>query len=165
MIRTFARTIRFEPTGSNSLSCSTRSSLPCSGTGMSPISSRKSVPPSASSNLPTRPLRSAPVYAPGAAPKNSVSSSASGIAATLTVTSGFNARADAAWIACASSSLPVPVSPSSSTGESTCAARRPCRFVSRLTALVPTKLANVYFARRACASERCVAISSCWTCI
>ena len=64
----------------------------------------------------------------------------SGIAATFTVTSGWLARAEPPWIACASSSLPVPVSPSNSTGDSSCAARRAWRFTSRLAALVPTKL-------------------------
>ena len=63
--------------------------------------------------------------APAAAPKNSTSSRVSGMAATLTVTSGLSARPEAPWIACASSSLPVPVSPSSSTGASSGAARAP----------------------------------------
>ena len=48
----------------------------------------------------------------------------------LTLTSGPAARADAAWMACASNSLPVPVSPSSSTGLDDSAARRAWRLTS-----------------------------------
>ena len=53
---------------------------------------------------------------------------------------------------CASSSLPVPVSPSSSTVLSVCATRRAWRLISSAAALVPMKLAIVYFGRR-CAGE------------
>ena len=45
-----------------------------------------------------------------------------------------------AW---ASTSLPVPVSPSNSTGLLDWAARRACRLTSTAAALVPTKLAKV----------------------
>jgi hypothetical protein len=62
----------------------------------------------------------------------------------LTLTNGPRARADAAWMAWASSSLPVPVSPSSSTGLLDCAARRAWRLTSTAAALVPMKLAKVY---------------------
>ena len=51
--------------------------------GMSPTSSRKSVPPLASTNLPSRPRRSRRCR-PAEAPKNSASSSVSGMAATFT---------------------------------------------------------------------------------
>ena len=61
MTRTSIFTTLLAPSGSTSFSCSTRSSLACSVSGMSPISSRKRVPPLASSNFPTRALRSAPV--------------------------------------------------------------------------------------------------------
>ena len=44
--------VRSEPSGSNSRSCSTRSSFDCSAGLIVPISSRKIVPPSASANLP-----------------------------------------------------------------------------------------------------------------
>ena len=58
--------------------------------------------------------------------------------------------------------LPVPVSPSSSTGASSGAARRARRLTSRLAGLLPTKLEKLYLARRACAcaSDWRVAISS-----
>jgi hypothetical protein len=45
-------------------------------------------------------------------------------------------------MACASNSLPVPVSPKSSTGLADCAARRAWRFTSSAAALLPTKLAK-----------------------
>ncbi|MNL36941.1 hypothetical protein D3C87_1590570 [compost metagenome] len=94
MMRTSTFLTVLEPRGSNSPSCRARSSLACRDAGMSPISSRNSVPPWASSNLPFRGFRSAPVNAPGATPKNSASSSASGMAATLTATKGPSARSD-----------------------------------------------------------------------
>ena len=61
MTRTSTFATRFEPSGSTSFSCSTRSSFACIAIGMSPTSSRKSVPPLARTNLPSRPRRSAPV--------------------------------------------------------------------------------------------------------
>src|SRR5688572_16759098 len=63
------------------------------------------------------------------------------------------ARGLAAWIACARTSLPVPVSPSSSTVVSTCAARRAWRFTSIAGGEAPRKLENVYFTRRSSASD------------
>jgi hypothetical protein len=81
---------------------------------MSAISSRNSVPPSASSNLPLRAAR-APVKAPLVCPNSSLSISSSGIAAQLTSTKGAAARWLCAWIARATSSLPVPFSPKIST--------------------------------------------------
>jgi hypothetical protein len=48
----------------------------------------------------------------------------SGIAALLMLTNALCARGEALWIAWASSSLPVPVSPSSNTGDSALALRR-----------------------------------------
>ena len=88
--------------------------LPLQSSGISPTSSRNSVPPSASSNRPT-PSRSAPVNAPLAWPKNSLSNSSRGIAAQLTRISGRRRRGLASWIARAISSLPVPDSPVIST--------------------------------------------------
>src|ERR1700741_2406214 len=98
------------PTRSTSPSSRTRRSLACMATGMSPISSRKSVPPSACSNLPTwRPA--APVKAPFSWPKSSDSISSAGTAAQLRVMKAFSRRGDFSWMARATSSLPVPVSP------------------------------------------------------
>ena len=91
-------------------SCSTRSSLTCSASGMSPISSKKIVPPSAAWNSPLCAC-TAPENAPRAWPKSSDSSSGSGIAPQLTATNGLSPRGLARWIARARSSLPVPESP------------------------------------------------------
>ena len=68
------------------------------------------MPPSASSNLPLR-AASAPVKAPFSWPNSSLSISSSGIAAQFTSTNGPSARRLCAWIARATSSLPVPFSP------------------------------------------------------
>ncbi len=65
------------------------------------------MPPSASSNRPT-PSRAAPVNAPLAWPKNSLSNSSRGIVAQLTRISGRRLRLLASWMARAISSLPVP---------------------------------------------------------
>jgi len=61
----------------------------------------------------------------------------------LTATKGPSARADAEWMACARSSLPVPVSPSSSTVVLSAAARRARLFTATTGALLPTKLEKV----------------------
>ena len=80
------------------------------------------MPRCAISNLPG--LRAtAPVNAPFSWPKSSVSSSVSGIAAQLIATNGASARGLSAWSDRANSSLPVPLSPSSSTVVSVAAAR------------------------------------------
>ena len=81
---------------------------------MSPTSSRNSVPPSASSNFPAR-SANAPVKLPFMWPNNSLSISSVGIAAQFTSTNGPRARGESAWIARATSSLPVPFSPVTST--------------------------------------------------
>ena len=61
-------------------------------------------------------LRSrAPVKAPFSWPNSSLSSSVSGIAAQLTATNGLSRRGPVTWMARATSSLPVPVSPRMST--------------------------------------------------
>jgi hypothetical protein len=98
------------PTGSKRCSSSTRSTLACTRALMSPTSSRKSVAPSAISNLP-RLAAVAPVNAPRTWPKSSDSINSSGMAAQLTSTKGAPERRDWAWMAWATSSLPVPDSP------------------------------------------------------
>ena len=72
------------------------------------------MPPWASSNLPRR-RAWAPVNAPFSWPNSSDSTSVSGMAATLTATNGWPARSLRWWIARATSSLPVPLSPVIST--------------------------------------------------
>ena len=72
------------------------------------------MPPSASANLPFL-VVVAPVNAPRTWPNSSDSSSVSGIAAQLTLMSGMSRCALRSWMARATSSLPVPVSPVIST--------------------------------------------------
>ena len=81
---------------------------------MWPISSRKRVPPVASSNFPTL-VAMAPVKAPFSWPKSSDSRSSAGMAAQLTATKGRWFRLLCWWMARASTSFPVPLSPLSST--------------------------------------------------
>ena len=89
---------------------STRSSFACSVSGMSPTSSRKSVPPLACSKRPLR-SRSAPVKAPASWPNSSSSSRFSLRAVQFMATNGLVLRGLLVWMALATSSLPVPVSP------------------------------------------------------
>src|SRR5262245_35092261 len=109
--------------------------------GSSPTSSRNSVPPAASSKRPRRRCE-APVKAPRSCPNSSEAMRAAGIAAQLTLTNGRAARRDRRWMARATSSLPVPVSPLISTVESVGAtlltsARAACR-----AGEVPTRSSN-----------------------
>ena len=118
--RTSTVCVRSAPSGSNSRSCSTRSSFDCTAGLSVPISSRKIEPPSASANLP-RLVAVAPVKAPRTWPKSSDSSSVSGIAAQFTLMSGISRCALWWWISRATISLPVPVSPVMSTVLLVCA--------------------------------------------
>ncbi len=102
------------PTRLNVMRSSTRSSLTCSWTGISPISSRNSVPPLASSSSPCFCAR-ASVKAPFSWPNSSLSSRSFGMAAQLTSTNGLLARSDCWWMRRAIISLPVPDSPSTRT--------------------------------------------------
>ena len=88
----------------------------------SPISSSRSVPPSAAAKSPLR-SPAAPVKAPRTCPKSSDSSTPSASAAQFTGRKGPSARSDSWWIARATSSLPVPVSPVTSTVASVGATR------------------------------------------
>ena len=83
------------------------------------------MPPSASSNLPRR-SDVAPVNEPFSWPNSSVSISSVGIAAQFTFTNGPAANGLALWMCAASSSLPVPDSPISSTRASERAAIDAC---------------------------------------
>ena len=72
------------------------------------------MPPSASSNRPTRSVF-ASVNAPLTWPNSSLSKTPSDRPPAFTVTRPLPARADTAWIACATVPLPVPFSPVTST--------------------------------------------------
>ena len=104
---------------------------------ISPTSSRKSVPPLAASKSPTRELM-APLKAPFLWPNSSDSSSVSGSAAQLIDTNGRAARGDCRWMLRATSSLPVPLSPCTSTGLSLTATRAITARTSRISGLLPT---------------------------
>ena len=67
--------------------------------------------------------RSAPVKLPRSWPNSSLSISVAEIAPQLTARNGSLRRRDSAWIVCATSSLPVPVSPVISTVASVGATR------------------------------------------
>ena len=124
--RTSTLIVRGLPSRSNSPVSSTRSSLACTSSDSSPTSSRKSVEPSATSKRPTWRVR-APVKAPFSRPNSSLSTSPDGSAAQLTLTIRWSRRGLSRWMAWATSSLPVPVSPRMSTEESvgaTCSTRR-----------------------------------------
>src|SRR6266496_6464901 len=87
-----------------------RSNFDCSSIGSSPISSRNNVPLCASSKFPMR-RWSAPVKAPRSYPNSSDSMSVAGIAEQLRARNAFSFRGERLWMARATTSLPVPLSP------------------------------------------------------
>ena len=84
----------------------------------------------------------APVNAPRVCPNSSASNSDSGIAAQFSTTNAFAARALNRCTAFATSSLPVPVSPSISTVVERGATSLTIRAISRIAALSPTISGN-----------------------
>ena len=104
--------------------------------GSSPTSSMNRVPLSASSNRPIRRCK-APVKAPFSWPNSSLSTTPCGIAPQLTLMSGRSRRGLPWCIARAISSLPVPVSPVSSTVVSTGATCCTFRSTARSAGLSP----------------------------
>ncbi len=121
------------------------------------------MPPSAASNLPLWRAR-APVKAPASWPKSSLSRMPSGRAPQLTTTIGLRRRGEAAWIARATTSLPVPDSPVTSTVESDWATFCTSSSTWRMAGEAPRKgggatvLSRLCLRRRFSArSERCSA--------
>ena len=110
---TSTRTARCAPTGSTSRFSSRRSSLAWRVTSSSPISSRKSVPPSCAATIPSAALF-ASENAPATWPNICDSKTPRATPAMFTAPKGA-ALPSATAAACASSSLPAPVSPSTST--------------------------------------------------
>ena len=110
MMRTFTWRVRVEPTGMNSRSWRTRSSLVWMIGVSSPISSRKAVPRSACWNSPALSAM-APVNEPLTWPNSSLSRRLSGMALQVMGTKGLAATRERLWMARATSSLPVPDSP------------------------------------------------------
>ena len=128
------------PTASNCIDCSTRRSFTCSAGDAVAISSRKIVPPSAWRNFPGR-SATAPVNAPATWPKSSLSSSVSERLPQATSTNR-PVRPLRRWISRASSDLPVPVSPVTSTLTGVVATRS-TRSVIRWTAgCVPSRVSD-----------------------
>ena len=137
MIRTSTSTALSSPSARTRRLSRNRSRLDCDSNGISPISSRNSVPPAAVSISPG--LDSvALVKAPRRCPNSSDWISAGGMAAQLRLTSGSPARAEPAWMALATSSLPVPVGPMISKLASVAATRSMASYSERITSLVPT---------------------------
>ena len=112
--RTSTAAVLLPPPRAHSRSCSTRSSFAWIGGVTSETSSRNSVPPSAISKRPVR-VRTAPVKAPRSWPKSSDSITPSESAAQLSLTNARSLRGLLKWMALATNSLPVPVSPVIST--------------------------------------------------
>ena len=121
-IRTSTLIGRDEPIRVTSPYSTARSSRSCAPILSVPSSSRNNVPPSASSKRPSR-ARVAPVKAPASCPNNSASISVSGSAAQFIVINGPPQRALRRCRRSAISSLPVPRSPTTSTGRFSGAAR------------------------------------------
>ena len=116
-------------------------------TGISPISSRKMDPRSASSKRPSR-RSAAPVKAPFSWPNNSLSSSVSGSAPTLTAMKGLDFRPLSTCSARATSSFPVPLSPSMSTVAVTGAICSTWTITSRTASLSPMSPVRLWSRRR-----------------
>ncbi len=109
---------------------------------MVPISSRNSVPPLATSNSPFF-AAIAEVNAPFTCPNSVDSSRSDGTAPVFTGTNGLSRRGEFACIAFAISSLPVPLSPCTSTVErlgATCATRSNSRSIGSLLPTMFSKL-------------------------
>ena len=100
------------------------------------------MPPSASSKRPSFCLI-APVNAPFSWPNSSLSSSVSVSAAQLTVMNGPFARCASRWIARATSSLPVPLSPAMNTVVSVAATFSTVRRTAAILSPPPTSSANL----------------------
>ena len=99
-----------QPTGRTSPVASTRSSVAWVSAGSSPISSSSKVPPSAWTMHPTF-SANAPGKAPATWPNKVLSMMLAATALQSTWTIGPRARSEAAWMARAKVSLPVPGSP------------------------------------------------------
>ena len=99
-----------------------------------------SVPPCASSKTPVR-SPTAPVNAPRAWPNSSDSTRSSGRAAQFSVQSVRCRRGPDRWSALATSSFPLPLSPSINTAKGAGAARSTPRRTSAIPALVPSRSA------------------------
>ncbi len=136
-MRTSTLTVSLPPRRMNSPSWMTRSSLAWVCGPTVPISSKKMVPWWATSNRPFFEA-TAEVKAPLTWPKRIDSSKSSGMEPVFTGTKEWSARVLWLWMVWAMSSLPVPLSPLTSTVErvgATCSTRLNTRCI---TGLLPT---------------------------
>src|ERR1035441_3303708 len=130
------------------------------GGGRVATSSRKSVPPCAISKRPDREA-TAPVKAPRSWPKSSDSASVSVSAELFTATNGPSRRELLRWIASATSSFPVPLSPVTRTVASVGATFSMAAKSARIPGLSPTsppydpRLKTSSFSARFSARMRC----------
>ncbi len=129
--------ILLDPILTNFLSCKTLNNLACKCTDKSPISSKNITPVLANSNFPILPSLLAPLKAPFAYPKSSLSNKASGIAAQFMAINGLVHRFPSAWIDFAINSLPVPLSPVIKTVELDCATLLVLTLTSFIASLFP----------------------------
>ena len=135
--RTSTRNGFVPPIRSTSPSSSTRRSLACMASGISPISSRNSVPRSACSNLPMC-LPAAPVNEPFSCPNNSDSINSAGTAAQFSAINGPDERGLLSCSVRATNSFPVPVSPRMQTRVSLAATRSTCAMTFFIASPVQT---------------------------
>ena len=137
MTRTFTETSSVPPILWNVPVSRTRRRFDCASGGTSPISSRKRVPPSASSKWPIF-CSCAPVNEPSSCPKKAPVIRFASMAPQFTTTN-FSFRR-LLWLcnACATSSLPTPVSPRISTGQGSCEKRSMPWSISKTCRLSPT---------------------------
>ena len=126
------------PTGRTSFSCKARSSLACRSIGNSPISSKKTVPPSPAESSPSF-ERLAPVNAPFTWPKSSLSIRVGTSVPQSTAMKGLAAFGPLSWIARATISLPVPLSPRISTGWVECATLESMRYTFSISGELPIR--------------------------
>ena len=117
------------------------------------------MPPSASSNFPRR-AATAPVNAPRSWPNSSLSMSSAGTAAQLSFTNGPSRRRECSCRARATSSLPEPFSPVTSTRPSEGAARRMSSNRRCMAAPLPTMSSRPASRRRAAFSARRLCMAS-----
>ena len=137
----------------NSFSWIRRSSFAWVSRLIVPISSKKIEPPSAASKSPFL-FATAPVKAPRTWPKRFDSSRSVGIEPELTVTKGAPARGECVWMARATSSLPVPLSPSTRIVEREGPARRTRSKTLRIASDLPTIRPRPYCLESSCFRRR-----------
>ena len=140
-IRTSTATGSSLPTGLTQPSSTARSSRAWTPRGSAATSSMNRVPPRACRKAPARSLW-APVKAPRRWPNSSEPDSSSESVAPLSATNGPATRGLAQWTARATSSLPEPDSPSSSTGARSAAIRRTSRLSCCMAGDRPTMPGN-----------------------